>query len=135
MSLKGNLASIARFSAGLKRLPTVVAQKVAAAAAPALTDLTDNTFRASEDAYGNAWLEATNGQRVTLRRTGALAARVVYVAIGTRLRVALGVRYAKYQIGKRPIFPRAGAPLPTAYANELKETSQSVIRTEIGGGS
>jgi len=106
--------------------------KVCLEAAPALTSLAKETFAAGEDAYGLTWKPGERGQHVTLRKSGDLERTIRYVAIGTKLRVALGVRYAKYQIGKRPVFPRQGGELPTAYVQTLQRTAVRVIKEELG---
>lgn len=125
------MKSLAQFAQDLRRLPRVVAIRVTEAAAPALTELAAKTFDASENAYGQAWKPGTKGQRVTLRKSGDLARYIKYVAIGTRLRVALGVRYAKYQVGKRPIFPRQNTTLPDSYVQTLERTAVRVIKEEL----
>jgi len=126
------MKSLAQFSQDLRRLPRVVAQKVAAAAAPVLTELAKSTFDASEDAYGIDWAPGARGQKVTLRRSGDLATYIRYVAIGTKLRVALGVKYAKYQVGKRPVFPKQHGELPDAYVQALQRTAVRVVKEEMG---
>lgn len=131
MSLTGNISSLRNFSAALRQLPRVVAQKAAAAAAPALTVAARETFEAGEDAFGIQWAPGADGRRVDLQKSGALARTLVYVAIGTKLRVQLGVPYAKYQIGKRPIFPRQGDELPASYSKALKEAVETVIAEEL----
>jgi hypothetical protein len=110
----------------------VVAQKVAEQAAPVLTDAMISTFNQSTDAYGVGWVPGEDGQKITLRKSGALAKQLRYVAIGTRLRVALGVKYAKYQIGRRPVLPRQSAGLPAPYVQLLKETIVRVCKEELG---
>ena len=127
--------SLAKFSQDLRRLPRVVAQKITSAAAPAITELGRKTFEASENAYGVPWAPGEEGQKITLRKTGALARYVHYVGIGTKLRVALGVKYAKYQIGKRPIFPTQGKSLPTEYVRTLSRIAVDICRAELRGGS
>lgn len=129
--LTGDLSSLTRFSAALRRLPTVVAQRVAEQAAPALTEAALSTFNASQDAFGAPWDAGRDGQSVKLRRSGSLSKYIRYVAIGTKLRVSLGVSYAKYQVGKRPIFPKQGDPLPASYVNVLKRVASDVIRAEL----
>lgn len=124
------MKSLAQFSSDIRRLPRVVGQKVAAAAADKITALAAATFNASEDAYGVPWAPGADGRKVTLRKTGALARRVLYVAIGTKLRVALGVPYAKYVIGKRPIYPRQGGALPPEYTATLQRVAVDVVRAE-----
>lgn len=123
--------SLKKFAEDLRRLPRVVAQKVAERAAPALTSLAQRTFDASENAYGEAWVPGKGGKRVTLRRSGSLFKFIRYVALGTKLRVALGVPYAKYQVGKRPIFPRQDSELPEEYAATLARTAVQVVKEEL----
>lgn len=132
MSLTGDISSLAKFSADLRRLPTVVAQNVTTAAAPALTALLRATFDAGEDAFGGSWKIKADGTRATLKKSGALASKVHFVAIGTKLRVALGVAYAKYQVGSRPITPKQGQALPVAYTRELQRVAVAVCRAEMG---
>lgn len=127
-----NVASLKDFSARLRKLPQVVANKVAAAAAPALTDVAMSTFNASQNAYGESWVPGAEGQTITLNQSGTLAKHISYVAIGSKLRVALGVPYAKYQVGRRPVFPKQGDPLPQAYAAVLESTTARVIYEELG---
>lgn len=126
------MKNLKQFAQDLRRLPTVVAQKIATASAPMLTELSRATFEAGEDPYGHTWKSGKAGQRVTLLKTGALKGFLRYVAIGTRLRVALGVPYAKYQIGKRPVFPRQGGDLPDSYVQALERTAVQIIKSELG---
>ncbi len=120
------------FAARLRKLPTVVAIKVAAEVAPALTEAARATFGAGETASGQSWAPLESGERATLKRSGTLASSLRYVATGTKVRVALGTRYAKYVLGKRPALPRAGAPLPAAYVEAIKVTTARVIAEELG---
>lgn len=129
--LRGDLSSLKNFSAALRRIPTVVAEKVAAAAAPEITSLALATFNASQDAFGAPWDAGRDGKAVTLRDSGTLARFIKYVAIGTKIRVSLGVSYARYQIGKRPIFPKQGEPLPASYVAVLKRVASEVMRAEL----
>lgn len=123
--------NLSKFAADIRRLPKVVAQKVAAEAAPELTKLAKATFDASANAYGVPWKPGDKGQIVTLRKTGALERFLTYVAIGTRIRVALGVPYAKYQIGRRPVFPAQSGELPPEYAQALERAAVRVVRREM----
>jgi hypothetical protein len=125
------LKSLAQFSADLRRLPRTVAIKVAAEAAPVLTGLAKQTFDASENAYGLNWEPGAKGQKVTLKKSGALFGQIRYVAIGTKLRVALGVPYAKYQVGKRPVFPTQAGRLPDSYIQALQRLAVRIAREEL----
>ena len=130
--LSGLVGSLSKFQADLRRLPTVVAQRVAAESAGTITRLVEQTFSASENAYGIGWAPGAEGQKVTLRKSVALARGLVYVATGTRIRLKLAVKYAKYQVGKRPVAPSQGAPLPLAYATALSRTAIAICRAELG---
>ena len=131
MSLKGPIQSLANFSSKLRKLPTVLGQKVARTAAPRLTSVAQGTFGAGENAYGETWQPLNDGSKATLNKTGGIKRGVFYVAIGTILRVRLAVPYAKYQVGKRPVFPTQGSPLPTAYVRELQATVAEVVPKEV----
>lgn len=128
----GAFASLAKFAADLRALPRVVAIQVTTEAAPALTATAQTTFAAGEDAYGNAWEPRADGSRATLRKSGDLASRIHYIAIGTKLRVALGVAYAKYVVGKRRVFPSQGGALPASYVSTLQRVAVAVCRRELG---
>lgn len=125
-----NTQSLSNFAADLRRLPRVVAQKVAAAAAPAITSLALKTFDSGETPYGLSWAPGVEGQKVTLRKTGSLVRFIKYVAVGTKLRVSLGVPYAKYQIGKRHVFPSTAA-LPSDYVEVLQRTAVEAVKSEL----
>jgi hypothetical protein len=131
--LRGNVGTLRALEAKLRELPRVVAIKVASGSASTITALARGTFAAGENAYGDAWETGADGQAVTLHRSGALAAGVSYVATGTRLRARLGPKYARYQVGKRPIFPRNGARMPVAYAEALRLKASATIRAELAG--
>jgi len=131
--LKGNLGKLRELERGLRDLPRTLAIKVAARSASAITDLARATFAAGENAYGDPWESGAHGERVSLHRSGKLAAGVAYIAIGTKLRAKLGPSYAKYQIGKRPVFPRAGAHLPIAYVGTLRAKAGEIIRADLRG--
>jgi hypothetical protein len=123
--------NLRQFAADLRRLPRVVALKVAEAAAPELTDLGKQTFGAGTTPDGRAWAPGKGGKRILLYRTGALEAFIRYVASGAKLRVSIGVPYAKYQIGKRPVYPRQGAPLPPEYVQALHRAAVRVVKEEL----
>lgn len=131
MSNVAALSSLKEFSARLRTFPRVVAIETAKRAAPALTAALRSSFAAGEDAYGVAWAPSNDGARVTLRKSGDLEKTLAFVAIGTKLRVKLSVPYAKYQVGKRPITPSQGAPLPPAYREALVSAVNAVGRAEF----
>ncbi|MCL2777723.1 MAG: hypothetical protein FWD73_06935 [Polyangiaceae bacterium] len=125
--------SIAQFTSEIRRLPRRVAMRIAEECAPILTELSLQTFNASETPYGVPWDPSDEGNTVTLVKTGALKKTIKYVAIGTKLRVSLGVPYAKYQIGKRPVFPTQGGQLPQSFVAALQRKAVEICREEFGG--
>lgn len=129
--LRGNIGKLKDFAASLRQLPVQVGQKVAASVAPPLTTIVQTDFDASRDPYGIPWAPGVDGQRVTLRKTGALARGLVYRAIGRKLRLQLAPVYAKYQVGKRRIAPAQGAALPTEYSSVIGETAHTIIREDL----
>lgn len=131
---KLDLSSLARMTSTLRALPKVLAQQIATKAAPALSEFANESFESSRTPYGVPWLPKVDGDRATLDKTGALKRFVYYVAIGTKLRVALGVPYAKYQIGKRPLFPRQGGLLPAKYSAKLQQITQETARDFVQKG-
>lgn len=132
--LKGNLRSLARFSENLRGLSRELGHRIAAKAAPAITALARKTFDAGQNPYGETWDPGTEGQSITLRKSGALARLNRYVSIGTKLRVALAVPYAKYQIGRRLVYPRQGAGLPDAWRELLARITQDEARAYLEEG-
>ena len=127
--MKIDTSSLAKFSRALKDMRKGVAIDIAARAAPVITEFAKESFAKSEDPYGAAWLPSVDGDTVTLQDTGSLRDQIHYVAIGTLLRVKLGVKHAKYQIGKRPVYPKQGGLLPKKYTDALDK----IVADEIEG--
>lgn len=129
--LKGDIGKLRSLERSIRELPRVVGQKVATVAAAEITALGRGTFNAGKNAYGDTWEPGADGKPVTLNKSGRLAAGISYVAIGTRLRARLGPSYAKYQVGRRPVFP--GSKLPVSYNEALRKKTNAVIEAELGG--
>lgn len=128
-----DLSSLSKLASTIRALPVALGQEIAKRAAPVISQFAKESFDSNQDPYGAPWAPSVTGEVVTLRATGALEKFVHYVAIGTKLRVALGVKYAKFQIGKRPIYPRAGV-LPAKYAEALRQITQETAKEYLGGG-
>lgn len=129
-----NVRSLSQFSAKLRELPRTLAKDVALEAAPVITEFAQTSFANSEDPYGTPWAPGADGRKVKLHETGALQRFIRYIAIGTKLRVSLGVKYAKYQVGKRPVYPRQGGALPKKYVEALSEIVQRFGKFYLGAG-
>jgi phage gpG-like protein len=135
VSRRLDVSSLAKFSATLRALSTGLAQEIATRAAPVITQFAKESFDASQDPYGVPWAPGDDGDKITLRDSGDLEKFIKYVATGTKLRVALGVPYAKYQIGKRPVYPSQGALLPKKYSDALRQIAQSTAQEWIRRGA
>ncbi len=122
-------SNLREFSAKLGGLSTVLAHRVAAASADKITELSRGTFDASQDTYGTPWAPGADGKPVDLEETGALKSKLSYVATGSKIRCSLGVKYAKYQIGKRPVIPRGA--LPKSYVEALAAVLQDEARKAL----
>lgn len=115
--LRGNPRNLRSITKNLGS--TVIAQRVAARAAPAITTLALAAFDRGETPYGDAWPVGHDGRPVDMVESGALRAKVAFVATGTRIRCLLGVKYAKFQIGKRKILPSGNGSLPTDWRDVI----------------
>ena len=127
-----DVSSLGKFAKALRGMNIFTAHRAAAIAAPGLTAEARKTFDAGENAYGNTWTPLATGDKATLNKSGALAAGLVYVAIGRVLRVRLPVAYARYQIGRRPVHPSPGSPLPPSFVAVLKSAVAQAIAEEVG---
>lgn len=135
MSLRGDVGKLRSLEKSLRDLPSTIAFRVAEASAATITRLARGTFEAGQNAYGDDWELGKEGEPVRLRRSGRLAGDVEYVATGTKLRARLGPKYAIYQVGRRPVFPRNGARLPRAYVEALKAKTAEIIESELKGAT
>lgn len=125
-----NVGSLRKFSEGLRKLGKGMGHLVAKRAAPAITANARATYDAGTDTYGTPWPAGADGQSVDLKESGAMYSGVEYKPIGDRLRVALNVPYAKFQIGKRSPFPTQDGPLPVAYERSLVSAAEEVLSAQ-----
>ncbi len=124
--------TLTKLSEQLRGLSRELGHKIAAESADEITRLARETFDAGQDADGIPWRESSvDGRKVDLRETDALRDGLSYKAIGLKLRAALGVGYAKYQVGKRPVFPRGA--LPPRYVRALSEISRRLSAAWLRG--
>ena len=131
MSITGNIGSIRELGEKLRKLQFWAGREAARAVAPVLTRMADESFDKQRDPWGVAWDPSEDGHIVTLKKTGTLRSFIRYVAIGTILRVSVGTDYAKYQIGRRKVFPAQNAALPAGYSEALAEAANEVIAKEL----
>lgn len=114
----------------LQALPRVAAVKVAQRASASLTAALTGSFDSGLTAYDEARPLGSRGNQLTLRKTDRLRGllRMVYDG-GTRLRVALTVPYARYQI-RFGVLPRGGDAMPARWSRLLERDTNAVLNEE-----
>lgn len=113
----------------LFEMTETAAIRVAAASVGGINAQSERSYAAGETPEGQPWKPSeVTGERVTLVKSGNLKRQVRYVAIGTAVRCALGVKYAKYQIGKRRVFPHKNSLLPVAYREAIVKAVNPILQ-------
>ena len=127
MSLTGNPQKLRDIGKNLGNVAQVTRLKIAARVAPAITGLALASFASGEAPTGEPWRPGADGFDVTLVESGSLRAGLRFVAVGARVRAVLGVRYAKYQVGRRRVLPAPGQQMPASW----REAAGRISREEI----
>jgi hypothetical protein len=125
--------SLKELAGYLRTLPKELGAKIATKAAPVVTRIAETTFANQVTPEGVAWNPSLDGSTPSLVKSGALRKGLKYVAIGSVLRVVLPVKYAKYQIGRRPVLPRQNGQLPQEYRDKLDEIAGLEIIAHMDG--
>ena len=126
-----DFGSLRKFSERLRRgFGRGLSHMVAERAAPAITAAARATYDAGTDPYGTPWAPGADGKAVDLKESGAMYRLLAYVPIGEKLRVALTTKYAKYQIGKRQVFPTQDGPLPLSYEKALEDATTQTLAAQ-----
>lgn len=138
VTVTGDLGKLAELRKNLGRLADV-ATDVARKVAPRFKGFVEAGFAKKADPYGNAWrpIKAATRKRGTksiLIRAGTMARKVDVLAFGSRVRVLLGVFYARFHISTgRGILPRRGR-LPPTWTREIEAASVAELRKRAEGG-
>lgn len=127
------LRSINSLKRALRNAPLTVTARIAARAAPAMSDLAQDAHASGRTAYGSARPRGVDGEALTLDRTGETRRALSFVATGRDIRTTRLPRYAKYLIGKYSILPNG--PLPVAWRERLRDIAARVLYDEIHRGS
>lgn len=127
MSLRGNPQTLRNIAKNIGDVPQVVRIRIAARAAGAITDLALGSFDAGVTPFGDAWAPGSEGQDVDLYESGALRATLRFVAIGGRVRCVMGVKYARFQVGKRRVLPAPGQTMPQNWRDAIAAISREEI--------
>jgi hypothetical protein len=112
MALKGNLSTLKGLKQKIAAFPTSLRHAVAQEAAPAMTDLTQQSYGSGETVYGERRpASIVTGQALDLDATGATKRGLKFKADGSLIRCSLPEPYTKYLIGKYEILPNGRLPL------------------------
>lgn len=115
-------------------MTTVIAQRVAARAAGAITSLAQASFASGETVYGDARPEGKRGA-LTLVRSGFTRDSLRFASDGgTKIRAVLGQPYVKYLIGKYVILPIGNAALPFAWSSRLRVLVREEAEKQLSQG-
>jgi phage gpG-like protein len=122
--------AVARLAEFQRRIGKMVGTgpAVAQRAAPRLLGLTQAGFDSQSDPYGAAWRPAKrNYGHPLLQRTGALRGGITVSPEGSKVRVTLGVTYARYHITTgRGILPQRGK-LPEGWKVVCRDETYRVM--------
>lgn len=132
-ALKGDLRTLGRLKAALRKLPITASARIATQAAPAITDLAGGAYDSAQTVYGRARPRSVDGKALSLDRTGDTRRALAFIATGRDIRTARLPQYARYLIGKYDILPNG--PLPAAWRARMTEIAARVLTAEIEGGA
>jgi len=123
--------SLNRIAKRLRAVPLNLGRAVAKIAAPAITDDAQASFAAGETVYGDARPDGKSGP-LTLEKSGRLRGGIKFVSIGSIMRAALTVPYARFMI-KYGILPRGGAEMPTAWREHIADLTHAEALKALEG--
>lgn len=131
MTLRGNPQRLRDLSKSLGDLPQVAKIQIAKRGAEAITGLALASFDAGQTPFGDEWPPSREGRDVDLVDSGALRATLRFISIGGRMRAVLGVKHARYQVGKRRVLPAPGQTMPASWRGALADITADVVSTHL----
>lgn len=126
------LRSINSLKAALRRLPVTSVARIAARAAPAMSELAQDAHASGKTVFDRPRPLGVDGEALSLERTGDTKRALQFVATGRDIRTARLPRYAKYLIGKYDLLPNG--PLPQAWRERLRDIAAEVLLDDIHRG-
>jgi hypothetical protein len=126
------LRSINSLKRALRSLPVTSVARIAARAAPAMSELAQDAHASGKTVYDRPRPRGVDGDALSLERTGATKRALQFVATGRDIRTAALPRYARWLIGRYDILPNG--PLPSAWRERLREVAARVLHDEIHRG-
>lgn len=126
------LRSLNSLKRALKSLPITATARIAARAAPEMSELAGGAYDGGKTVYGRPRPRSVDGKELTLERTGASRRAMRFSATGRDIRTAVLPRYTRYLIGKYDVLPNG--PLPLSWRERLREIASRVLYDEIHRG-
>lgn len=126
------LRSIQSLKRVLQKLPITATARIAAGAAPAMSDLAQGAHSSGKTVYDRPRPRGVDGEALSLDRTGATKRALQFLATGRDIRTTTLPRYAKFLIGKYGLLPNG--PLPQAWRERLRDIAARVLLDEIRRG-
>ena len=116
------ITSLNRLRGAIKELPLRIRSSVAKDAEAVLTRRVQEAFDGGETVYGTPRPTSKSKERpgafLTLKKTNKVRSTLAFVAIGTIVRAQLGMKYAKYLVGKYAVLPQS---LPALWRADLEQ--------------
>jgi hypothetical protein len=131
VSLKGNPQRLRDIGKNIAGVGQVVKLAIAARVAPAITELALASFDRGETPYGEAWSPGYDGRDVDLYESGAIRGTLRFISIGGRVRCVMGVKHAKFQVGKRRVLPAPGQTMPASWRDVAGRISREEISLHL----
>jgi hypothetical protein len=131
--LRGDLGTLRALKNSIAGMPVSLSHAVAARVAPELTSQAQASYDAGVTVYGTARpASIVDGHPLDLVQSGAVRRDMKFNALGTKVTVTLGPRYAKYLVGKYVILPigdRSAIPAPWVAAVDriVKEEADKYV--------
>lgn len=112
------ITSMNRLKRAIKDLPLRIRSAVAKDAAEVMNMELRSDFASGRTVYDTPRPLSVQGKPLTLVKTGKTREALSFVVIGTILRAQLGMKYARYLVGKYAILPMS---LPAAWRAKLQQ--------------
>ncbi len=111
MTLRGNPRDLRALAKSLRQSPRVLAQNVAAKAAPVISSLAQAAYDSGSTVYDEPRPLGVAGQQLDLVVSGKVRGALGFSAVGTIVRCVLGPRYSRFLVGKYRILPLGALPV------------------------
>lgn len=121
-NMSAGITSLNRLRSTIKALPLRIRSAVAKDAEEVLTRRAQEAYDSGKTVYETprptSKAKGSEGAALTLKKSGKARGALAFVAIGTIVRAQLGMRYAKYLVGKYKILPQS---LPALWRSDLEK--------------